>query len=128
MAREIGIAIQKDERYMQHQIACANNDADETLQEKIGEFNLKRLALEEEAKKPEQDQAKMAGINDELKRIYDEVMRNPNMAEYNKAKENMDQLLSHINTILIGAANGEDPYKIQVSSCGSGCASCSGCH
>ena len=44
MARELGYAIQQDERFIRTQLAQAAADEDEELQGLIGEFNLKRIA------------------------------------------------------------------------------------
>ena len=41
-ARELGKAIQNDERYKAYIEAKKANDADDELQQLIGEFNLKR--------------------------------------------------------------------------------------
>ena len=45
MAKQLGKELQKDERYLAFRKASADNDADEALQNLIGEFNLKRLDL-----------------------------------------------------------------------------------
>ena len=45
LARELGKAIQQDERFLAMQIARQNSDNDDELQQLIGEFNLKRMPL-----------------------------------------------------------------------------------
>lgn len=45
LARELGKAIQQDERFLAMQIARQNSDNDDELQQLIGEFNLKRWPL-----------------------------------------------------------------------------------
>lgn len=45
LARELGKAIQQDERFLAMQIARQNSDNDDELQQLIGEFNLKRMAI-----------------------------------------------------------------------------------
>ena len=56
-ARELGKAIQADERYVRYNEAMKANDADMELQELIGEFNLARqnVALEMSKSKEEQN-------------------------------------------------------------------------
>jgi len=128
MARDLGRLIQKDERYLRLQLARANSDDDEVLQDMIGRFNLKRLDLNKEMKKDERDEEKTAALDAELKEIYAAVMSNPNMVEYNKAKKDIDEVLRHVNTIITLSAEGEDPDTADIGGCGSGCSSCKGCH
>ena len=45
LTRELGKAIQQDERFLAMQIARQNSDNDDELQQLIGEFNLKRMAI-----------------------------------------------------------------------------------
>lgn len=130
LAREIGKEIQKDERYLNMQIAQQNADSDQELQNLIGEFNLKRMAINNEAHKEIQDQEKMQALNQELRSAYAQIMQNPNMIAYNKAKDELDTLLKRVNAIITQSAQGEDPETTdyEESSCGGNCASCGGCH
>ena len=50
MTRELGRALQNDERYIAMMAARQASDEDEALQEAIGEFNLKRMAISNDAK------------------------------------------------------------------------------
>ena len=45
MAREIGRQLQKDELYLKLELARQQSEEDEELQNAIGEFNLKRMAI-----------------------------------------------------------------------------------
>lgn len=129
MARELGKAIQADERYLALQVAKQNSDDDAALQELIGEFNLKRLALSNEANKEDRDEDKLQKLNLELREVYTRVMENDNMAAYNVAREEMDALLRRVNAIINQSAEGEDPETTDYAeSCGGNCASCGGCH
>lgn len=130
LAREIGKEIQKDSRYLNMQLAQQNSDDDQQLQNMIGEFNLKRMAINNETQKEEQDQAKMQSLNQELRAVYAQILQNPNMTAYNSAKEEMDALLKRISAIIGQSADGQDPETTDVeeSSCGGNCSSCGGCH
>lgn len=57
-ARELGLAIMEDERCKRLQTAKAANDSDMELQKIIGEFNLKRLQLDNEFNKPRNSRAR----------------------------------------------------------------------
>jgi len=56
IARQLGKAIQEDERYSDYMLAKEKNDADEALQALIGEFNLIRQNLAMEESKPAEEQ------------------------------------------------------------------------
>ena len=61
-ARELGKAIQQDERFIRMMAAQQTNDDDEQLQKLIGDFNLKRVDLNSEVSKAERDQEKVARL------------------------------------------------------------------
>lgn len=130
LAREIGKELQKDQRYIDLQVARQNSDEDEKLQELIGEFNLKRMAINNEAQKEDRSEDKLKSLNEEIRHIYAQIMMNPNMTAYNNAKNELDALVQRATAIISMSAEGEDPETCDYdpSSCGGNCASCSGCH
>ena len=129
MARELGAALQQSDEYTAYNVAKNAADGDEVLQEMIGEFNLKKLALSAEVQKEEKDQEKLAALNEEVRSLYGRIMAHPTMAAYNTTKEELDRLLNFIQQIIVYSANGEDPATIQEETfCGGDCSGCSGCH
>ena len=129
MAKDLGRAIQQDERFMKMQMAQARADEDEALQALIGEFNLKRMAINAESAKGEaQDEEKLRALNVEIREVYAKVMANESMAAYNEAKTEMDKLTNAVGAILNMAAQGLDPDDYEEHSCGGNCCSCGGCH
>ena len=96
-ARELGVMIQQDERYAVYYAAKDANDNDETLQNMINEFNMKRMQLNSEMSKEQRDEAKLAELDKAIKNLYSDIMSNENMDNYNKAKNAMDALLNEIN-------------------------------
>lgn len=130
MAREIGKEIQKDERYLALSIAKQNSDADEELQTLIGEFNLKRMAINNEASKQDRSEEKLQQLNQELRHCYAQIMQNKNMTAYNEARQELDGLLKRVNAIITLSADGEDPETADYteSACSGDCSGCSGCH
>lgn len=129
MAKDMGEALQQDDRYVALQMAQAKADEDTALQELIGEFNLKRMALMTEDNKEDKDQAKLQELDEQLREVYARVMANESMQAYNAARQSMDTLLSNINRILTLSAQGEDPRTLEAEhSCGGNCGSCGGCH
>ena len=129
LAKELGHAIQADERFVRVQMAQAAADEDEALQALIGEFNLKRMAINAEAAKGEaQDEAKMRTLNEELRAVYARVMANESMAAYNEAKTELDKVTNAIGAILNMAAQGLNPDDYDEHACSGNCGSCGGCH
>ncbi|MBQ6815608.1 MAG: YlbF family regulator [Clostridia bacterium] len=129
-ARKLGAAIQADEAYIKYNEAVKKNDENEELQVKISEFNIKRMNLDNELAKEdsEKNEEKIKAYNDELRALYDEIIKNPLMVEFNNAKAGMDKLLSDVNSIIMMCAQGKDPETCDVSSCTGNCSGCSGCH
>ena len=130
MAKEMGDPIQMDQRFIRTQMAQAAADEDEALQGLIGEFNLKRLAVNNEYGKEDKDDAKIRELDMELREIYGRLMENENMKAYQTAKAELDEVLNRINRILTLSAQGEDPQKadVELSGCSGNCSSCAGCH
>lgn len=130
LTREIGKEIQKDERYLKMRIALQAADEDDKLQDLIGQYNLKRMSLQNELQKQDRDEDKVKTFQQELNGLYASVMKNPSMAAYNEAKQDFDLLMRRVNAILSQSAEGGDPETADYteSSCGGNCSSCAGCH
>lgn len=129
MTRELGKAIQADDRYVAHMLARQANDEDEQLQNLIHAFNLKRMELQMEIGKPDKDDNKVQELNEIIKSNYQKIMANPKMMIYNSTKEGFDELMSQINTIISMSANGMNPDDIDITtaSCSGSCDTCGGC-
>ena len=127
--RALALELQKDERYLVLEHARRMDDADEELQQQIGEFNLARIDLNNEVSKQEKNAERITELNEKIQSIYTDVMNNESMQAYNEAKTEMDNLMQYINAILTTAVNGGDPMTVEEpSSCGGDCSGCSGCH
>lgn len=129
LARQIGAEIQKDEIYIKLKESEKACDTDMALQDLIGEFNLKRMSLNQEASKPERDEEKITRLNTELRECYDKVMANENMLAYNNSKTQLDHKVKQVIDIITMSAEGADPETVQSSSdCTHDCSTCGGCH
>lgn len=131
MTQELGLAIQQGDEYLAHKVAKDAADSDQKLQEMIGEFNMKKIAISQEVQKGEdKDAAKITALNTEVKEMYTNIMQYPPMAAYNTTKAEMDKLLNYLQKIIVYAANGEDPATVEQGEegCSGSCSSCSGCH
>ena len=129
-ARELGKAIQQEESYIKLQEVQKRADADTELQQLIGEFNLKRMAINNEASKQDRDQDKLAELNTEMREVYSKIMSNENMLAYNEAKDAFDMIANRVLAIIQQSSEGADPETADFtqSSCSGSCESCGGCH
>ena len=131
LAKSLGKELQQDERYLAFRKASEENDADESLQNLIGQFNLKRLDIGNEQDKPEPDSERINALNAEMKKIYSEIMSNQHMRDYQTARGEFEQLLDSINRIIAMSAAGQNPDDydpMAEHSCTGNCSSCGGCH
>lgn len=131
MAIDLALQLQQDERYLALAQAQKNADADEALQQLIGDFNLKRIAINAEETKEdgEKDADKLRQLNQELRDVYAKIMANEHMMAYNDAKTELDGIVGKINAAIMLAVNGQDPHlAAQEGSCTGNCGTCGGCH
>ena len=127
--RNLGKAIQQDERFIRYAKARLANDNDKELQASIGNFNIIRMELDRELNAEEKDEVKVAELNEKLRATYGEIMASPVMVEYNTAKAEVDTMVNEINTIISKCLDGEDPETCDTSAgCSGSCATCGGCH
>ncbi len=130
-ARALGKALQEDPRYEAYHAAKLENDKDEELQQKIRDFNMKKMDLNAEMSRDNKDTKKITELDNELNALYTAVVSNKHMAAFEAAREDMDAILASINYIVTCAANGDDPMtcpETAPASCGGSCSTCGGCH
>lgn len=128
MARELGRAIQQEETYIKLHEVQKQADADENLQSLISDFNLKRLAINEEAQKTDRDQDKLTKLNTEMRSVYSDIMSNENMIAYNEAKQAFDAVSNRVLAIVQQSIDGSDPETADYAeSCSGSCSTCGGC-
>lgn len=128
-ARELGKLIQQEESYIALQKAQADADADMELQNLIGDFNMKRMSINNEASKKDKDSDKLALLNSQMREDYSKIMSNKNMIAYNEAKDAFDMIANRVLSIVQQSAEGADPETADysTSSCSGSCSTCGGC-
>ncbi len=128
-ARELGKLIQQEESYIALQKAQADADADMDLQNLIGDFNMKRMSINNEASKKDKDRDKLALLNSQMREDYSKIMSNKNMIAYNEAKDAFDVIANRVLAIVQQSAEGADPETADysTSSCSGSCSTCGGC-
>ena len=120
-ARELGVAIQDTDEFTAFIVAKTAADKSEKLQDKLGQFNLKKLDLNRAIIAEEKD-------NEEVKNLYEAIVSDPLMIAYSTTKDELDNTVRFIMQIIQGSANGDNPYEIEEQSCGGDCSACGGCH
>ncbi|MDD6320098.1 MAG: YlbF family regulator [Oscillospiraceae bacterium] len=128
--KKAAAAMQTDPRYLELDAARRENDMDEELQGLIGEFNLARLDMNNEASKSEPDNARISELNDKVNSLYTQIMSSEGMVRYNAAKSECEAMVNHIDAIINTAMNGGDPMTVNApqGGCTGSCATCGGCH
>lgn len=128
MTRELGKALQQDDRYIAYTLAKQANDDDTVLQADIEKFTALRNELNTAMSGENPDSEKLKELDEEIKAVYKKIMSNPNMFVFNSAQNALESLVNNINQIISMCANGEDPDTCQPSSgCSGSCAGCGGC-
>ena len=129
-ARELGKAIQADERYLAFRDAQQANENDIELNGLIGKLNLIQLSYQNESQKEEPDTKKLEGYDSEFREIYGQIMLNENMKKYEEARQDVDDMMNYVMQLLSMVVNGEDPATCDPAAqanCSGSCSTCGGC-
>ena len=132
MTRELGAAIQQDERYLRFSKARETNEKDEELLSLMGQIQQLQMSYQQEASLESPDNDKMAGFERQFNEVYTKFMMNDNMKEYEAARHDIDELMNYVMQLLGLCVNGEDPMtcepEVHEHNCDCDCDSChSGC-
>lgn len=132
LTRELGKAIQADDRYAKFVAARETNEKDDELNELIGKMQLIHMSYQHEASKEDANEQKLTAYEEEFMALREKIMNNQNMIDYEKARMDIDEMMNYIVAILTECIKGEDPETCeppQEHSCGGNCSSCSSdCH
>ena len=131
ITRQLGAAIQQDERYLAFHEARKTNEADTDLNHLINKIQLINMSYLHEAAKDDAIEEKLAAYDKEFTEVYQAVMANENMQKYEAARQAVDEMMNHITGILALCVQGEDPKTCEPQEehhCSGECGSCGGCH
>ncbi len=131
ITRQLGAAIQQDERYLAFHEARRTNEADTDLNDLINKIQLIHMSYQHEAAKDDANEEKLAAYDKEFSEVYQAVMANENMQKYEAARHAVDDMMNEITAILSLCVQGEDPKTCQPQEehhCSGECGSCGGCH
>ena len=131
-ARALGKAIQADARYLAFNEAKKANDGDIALQGLMGKLSILQMSYQNESEKPDPDEDKLKKWDEEFRDTYGEIMLNPTMRDYEDKKQEVDDLMNYVISLLTQCVNGEDPDTAEPRAkdgggCTGSCSSCGGC-
>lgn len=131
LTRELGAAIQQDDRYAKFQAAQKANEEDKDLNDLMGKIQLVHMSYQHEASKEDANEQKLAAYETEFNDLYKKVMDNEHMRDYEVARAEIDEMMHYITGILALCIQGEDPATCEPEEehhhCGGDCSGCSGC-
>lgn len=132
ITRQLGKAIQADERYAKFVVAREANEKDDALNELVGRMQLVHMSYQHEASKEDANEQKLEAYEEEFMGIREKIMANENMKNYEAARAEIDAMMNYIVGLLTECVRGEDPETCEPPKeheCGGECSSCGGgCH
>lgn len=131
MTRELGAAIQQDERYLAFAKCRKDNEEDPELMGIMGQLQMLQLSFQHEQEKDEPSEEQLQKINEEFEGVYAKFMAHEKMQKYEEARAEIDELMNNIMQILGLCVNGEDPMTCEPEHhhCDGDCSCCSSdCH
>ena len=127
MTRSLGAMLQQEKEFVEYMEARQKNDEDMDLQNLIADFNDVQDKVDQLMKNGEKDTAELELLSNRMDQIYQAIMMNENMSNYNEKRVQFDKLMQLVNRILLVSMNGGDPYGVSEEDCTGNCAGCSGC-
>ncbi len=131
ITRQLGKAIQADERYAKFVVAREANEKDDALNELVGKMQLVHMSYQHEASKEDANEQKLEAYEEEFMGLREQIMANENMKNYEAARAEIDAMMNYIVGLLTECVRGEDPDTCEPPKeheCGGECSSCGGCH
>lgn len=119
--RELGELIRSSQEMANVQAAEAAQDADETAQTLLKEYNLERMNLVRDMQAGKITHEEAVAKNTEI--FEKTIATNETIANYIEAKKQFDAMVNEVNQILNYYITGQEP-----GGCSCDCSSCGGCH
>ena len=117
----LGEAIVADPRRVAWLAAKEAQEADESLQAKLADFNAVRDELMTANMEEPTNEEKLSGLGAKMKEIYEQIMQNPKMVTFMEAQQELSDMVQEINNRIQFFITGQEP-----AACDGNCASCGG--
>lgn len=130
-ARQLGEAIQQDDRYLNFAKAKEESESDSSVKEMMDKINEIREEYQKEAEKETPNEGLLSKLDTEFQQVYTALMVNENMSKYEECRKELDSMMNYLMQILYLSVNGENPQTCEPQpeqhDCGGECSACSGC-
>jgi cell fate (sporulation/competence/biofilm development) regulator YlbF (YheA/YmcA/DUF963 family) len=120
--RELGDMIQQSEIYKNYQLAKADVENDEEVQQMISQYNLMRSDLYELMRDENASDEEREALDAKIKDLSDEIMSKEVMVNFNFHDNRFGEMVDRVNKIMQFYISGEGACSP------SQCGSCQGCH
>lgn len=120
-AKELTETISQDARCVRLQAARAAVETDRVLQNRLNAWNAEKSAFSTALRQQPSDKRELGDMQKKLGDAYDAIMAHPLMTELQAAQDELNALLTQINSMIQLTVSGE-------ADCGGECARCPGCH
>ncbi|MBQ7096200.1 MAG: YlbF family regulator [Clostridia bacterium] len=121
--KELGALIQKSEQVQKFNDSKAAYDNDEEIQRLIKEFNLHKMSMMTLTQGENPDQERISEVEERIKGVYEKIMQNEKMQDFQAASKAVQELLNQVNGVIGYYVTGEEP-----TDCTHDCSTCGGCH
>jgi len=129
LAQELGKLVSKSEVLVKYIEAKKAYEEDKHLHSLINEYNIQQTALEKLSDEDAKNEQLVGVIRNRIQQLYDEASQNENMARFDSAENDLNDLLASVNdTIREEIFKAYPEMRPSPSSCSGNCAGCSGCH
>lgn len=127
LTRQLGAALQQDERYKAFVDSSIASQSDATVIDLMAKIDALRTAYADEAQKEDSDEAVMQKLEEDFQSAYQSLMSSDSMILANNARAELDALMNYITQILYMCVNGEDPATCEPTAGGCAGGDCAGC-
>jgi hypothetical protein len=125
-AKELGELLQDNDKVKEFMQAKEVYQNDPEIQDLLGEFNLHQMTLMTVTKEENPDEDKVKELEERIKSVYNRIMENPIMMDFQKKSEAVEAILKDVNNIINFYVTGETPHDCGHDSCDSCGADCCG--
>ncbi len=108
LTRELGKAIQADERYKKVLKAIERNEADLELSGMVEKMQAIQIACEAAVKAGKKDD-ELAVFEKDFTELHGKIMGNESMKNYAAVKKELDEFVKYLIQILVLCSNGANP-------------------
>lgn len=131
ITRQLGKAIQADERYTKFVEAKEASETDPTVKDMMDKINSLREDYQKESESETPNEENLQKLDGEFQRVYTSLMVNENMSKYEDRRKELDEMMNYLMQILYLSVNGENPETCEPKpevNCEGSCSTCGGCN